>query len=124
MKQRCAQDWGILMPKLDLPESYLQVLEPMLRAYAPDAEVWAYGSRVSGRAHETSDLDLVLRNTSDLTIVQHKLAELRAAISESGLPILVDVMDWARIPQAFRDEIERGHVVLQRSDLVGVKREA
>lgn len=26
-----------------------------------DFEVWAYGSRVSGEAHEGSDLDLVIR---------------------------------------------------------------
>ena len=74
--------------------------------------VWAYGSRVSGRAHASSDLDLVLRNPVDLSVPQKKLVELRAAISESDLPILVDVMDWARIPQAFREEIEREHVVL------------
>ena len=112
------------MPTLDLPDSYLQILKPILKAYAPDVEAWAYGSRVSGRAHETSDLDLVLRNTADLSVPQNKLVELRAAISESALPILVDVVDWARIPQAFREEIERGYVVLQRSDLAGVKREA
>jgi hypothetical protein len=32
---------------------------------------------------------------------------------ESDLPIRVDVMDWARIPPAFRQEIERGYVVVQ-----------
>jgi uncharacterized protein len=37
-----------------------------LRRYSPEAEVWAYGSRVNGDGHECSDLDLVLRNPSDL----------------------------------------------------------
>jgi len=109
---------------LELPESYLQILKPILQAYAPDAEVWAYGSRVSGHAHKTSDLDLVLRNPAVLTSPQKMLVELRAAISESGLPILVDVMDWARIPQAFREEIEREHVVVQRQVCTDVKQNA
>ena len=102
------------MPTLDLPESYLHTLKQLLQAYVPDAEVWAYGSRVSGHAHKTSDLDLVLRNPADLSAPQNMLVELRTAISESGMPILVDVMDWARVPQAFREEIEREHVVLQK----------
>ena len=100
------------MPVFDLPENYVQTLKQLLQTYVPDAEVWAYGSRVSGHAHKTSDFDLVLRNPADLSAPQKMFVELRAAISESGLPILVDVMDWARIPQAFRDEIEREHEVL------------
>jgi predicted nucleotidyltransferase len=112
------------MPILDLPENYLQTLHELLQEYAPDAGVWAYGSRVSGRAHETSDLDLVLRNPADQSVPQKRLVELRAAISESGLPILVDVMDWARIPQTFRNEIEREHVVVQRQAGKDVKRKA
>jgi len=100
------------MPVFDLPENYVQTLKQLLQTYVPDAEVWAYGSRVSGHAHKTSDLDLVLRNPADLSAPQKMFVELREAISESGLPILVDVMDWARIPQAFRDEIEREHEVL------------
>ena len=31
------------------------------RFLPPTAEVWAYGSRVTGEAHEASDLDLVVR---------------------------------------------------------------
>lgn len=33
----------------------------LLGQHVPQAEVWAYGSRVNGGAHEGSDLDLVLR---------------------------------------------------------------
>ena len=50
--------------------------------------------------------------------------ESSAAISESDLPTLVDVMDWARIPQAFREEIEREYVVLQRQKNNDVKSKA
>lgn len=90
-------DSGIRMAKLDLPEHYRHQLVPLLETHVPDAEVWAYGSRVKGRSHDSSDLDLVLRNPADLSKTQMwPLIELREAIRESNLPILVDVLDWAR----------------------------
>ena len=98
---------------LDLPQKHLQQVQALLREYAPDAEVWAYGSRVTGGGHEASDLDLVLRNPDDLREESHALYDLKEAFTESDLPIRVDIMDWARIPESFHREIERAHVVVQ-----------
>lgn len=100
------------MDKLDLPESYLTELLALLRAHVPDSEVWAYGSRLRGSAHAASDLDLVVRDPIDPSKAQTTMGRLREALSESSLPILVDVLDWARIPESFRTEIGRSHVVL------------
>lgn len=100
------------MPKLDLQPAYRQLLLAVLAAHAPEAEVWAYGSRVNGGAHEGSDLDLVVRNPAYLDAPQKHLPRLRDALAESDLPILVEVLDWARIPEAIRQEIERQHVVV------------
>lgn len=97
---------------LNLEPQHLAILLDLVDRYAPDAEVWAYGSRVAGGAHEASDLDLVLRNPVDLTQRQAHLLELKEAIAESDLPILVDVMDWARVPDTFQREMEKKHVVL------------
>ena len=47
--------------RLSLPPSYRRMVEDLLREHVPDAEVWAYGSRVNGQSHEASDLDLVVR---------------------------------------------------------------
>lgn len=88
----------------------------VLRHYVPQSEVWAYGSRVTGRAHAASDLDLVIRNPKDLSQKEKNIDELKAAFSESNLPFLVDVLDWARIPESFRQEIEKAHVVLQMGE--------
>ena len=98
---------------LDLPQKHLQQVQALLREYAPDAEVWAYGSRVTGGGHEASDLDLVLRNPDDLREESRALYDIKEAFTESDLPIRVDVMDWARIPESFHREIERAHVVVQ-----------
>ncbi len=98
---------------LDLPQKYLKQVKALLRAHVPHAEVWAYGSRVTGSSHAASDLDLVLRNPKNLMEETSALYELKEAFSESNLPIRVDIMDWARIPESFRREIERAHVVVQ-----------
>ena len=100
---------------LDLPEEYLEQIRNLLCTHVPQAEVWAYGSRVGGGGHEASDLDLVLRNPANLSAEAPGLCELKEAFIESDLPIRVDVMDWARIPEAFHREIERAHVVIQEA---------
>jgi predicted nucleotidyltransferase len=96
-----------------LRRKYLEQVRGLLRLHVPVAEVWAYGSRVSGGGHEASDLDLVVRNPGDLREETRALDDLKEAFVESNLPIRVDVMDWARIPASFHREIERMHVVIQ-----------
>jgi uncharacterized protein len=103
---------NLAMPTLDLPPPYLRMLKTILEQHVPDAEVWAYGSRVNGGAHEGSDLDLVIRHPGRLDRPQKNLPRLREALGESSLPILVDVLDWARIPEPSRREIERLHVIV------------
>lgn len=98
---------------LDLPQKYLEQVKALLRTHVPHAEVWAYGSRVTGDSHEASDLDLVLRNPKNLLEETDSLSDLKEAFIESNLPIHVDAMDWALIPESFRREIERAHVVVQ-----------
>jgi predicted nucleotidyltransferase len=98
---------------LDLPQKYLEQVKVLLNAHVPHAEVWAYGSRVTGGGHEASDLDLVLRNPPNLLEETRALSDLKEAFIESNLPIRVDIMDWARIPASFHREIERAHVVVQ-----------
>lgn len=96
------------MPTLDLRPEWLAMLRRLLAEHLPGAEVWAYGSRVNGTAHEGSDLDLVVRNPDDPATPLRLLGGLREALSQSDIPILVDVLDWALIPESFRREIVRG----------------
>jgi predicted nucleotidyltransferase len=106
------------MPKLNLNPDHLRLLLDVLRKHAPGAEVWAYGSRANGKGHDGSDLDLVLRNPAELNQPLKQLYRLRDALSESNLPILVEVLDWARIPEEFRREIEREHVIVRATPVV------
>jgi predicted nucleotidyltransferase len=101
------------MLELDLPEKHLGHLRALLQTHVPDCEVWAYGSRVTGKGHEGSDLDLVVRQPQALSQPCGLLADLREALQNSPLPILVDVHDWASLPPAFHAEIIATHRVIQ-----------
>lgn len=98
--------------KLDLPLRYREQLEALLRNYVPEAEVWAYGSRIRNRSHAGSDLDLVLRGPG-LERLGDGYYDLLDAIEQSNIPILIQVHDWARLPESFHREIERNYVVVQ-----------
>ena len=98
--------------RLDLPRCYRDQIETLLREYVPGVEVWAYGSRVSGRSHKGSDLDLVLRGPDLKRIPSGQLADLTEALEESNVPIIVQAHDWARLPENFHREIEREYMVL------------
>ena len=103
------------MLKLNFPEKYKVDLLNILDLYAPNHEVWAYGSRVKGKHHDASDLDLALRNAHDLSLKYKHLDKLREALQNSDIPIIIDVMDWARIPEIFKEEIIKNHVIIKPS---------
>ena len=101
---------------LNLAARHLDLLLALLHQYVPQSEVWAFGSRVTGGSHECSDLDLVLRNTADLKLATEGWSELKEALEQSSLPILVDVHDWAYLPASFHHEIARCYVVLKTAE--------
>lgn len=75
-------------------------------------EIWAFGSRVSGDAHNGSDLDLVIRSKTLQPLPLDELLLLKEKIGDSNVSILVDIFDWARLPQSFHQNIEENHEVL------------
>jgi len=98
--------------QLHLSEKHRNILEPMLRFYVPGVEVWAYGSRVNGRSHDGSDLDLVLRAPDLAEIPFQQMAGLKNALRESWIPFFVQVWDWSHLPERFHKQIEAEHIIL------------
>ena len=96
---------------LNLPAADRDFLVALFHERLPEAQVWVYGSRISGRGHAGSDLDLVLR-TKTGPIPSQILASLRERIGNSNLPIGVDLHDWGALPASFQAEIEKHHLVL------------
>ena len=98
--------------RLHLEPKHRRILQALLREYLPGVEVWAYGSRVNGRSHEGSDLDLVLRGRELTEIPSGQLGDFEEAVHESSIPFLVEARDWTRLPERFHREIERNYAVL------------
>jgi predicted nucleotidyltransferase len=78
----------------------------------PPITVWAYGSRVNGKAHSGCDLDLVLRTEDLKPIAAQELNTLCEKITNSNIPILVELRDWAMLPNNFHNNIESNYEVL------------
>ena len=98
--------------RLLLPSKYRLLLESLFQRHLPSVEVWAYGSRLTNRCHDGSDLDLVLRGPALQEIPVEKLLEVRHALQESSIPFLVEAHDWSQLPERFHREIERDFVRL------------
>ena len=112
---------------LHLSPRHREKIKALLRKHLPGVEVWAYGSRVNGRSHDGSDLDLVLRGPKLAEIDTSRIANFIEALQDSTIPFLVEARDWARLPESFHREIEREHVVLveiEERDVVGKWRDA
>ena len=73
--------------RLHLQPKHRQVLEVLLREHLPDVEVWAYGSRVSGKSHDGSDLDLVLRGPGLNEIPIGRLGDFEEAVRGVDHPL-------------------------------------
>lgn len=105
------------MPEgLRLLPRHRRVLTELIRRHLPGVEVWAYGSRVSGRSHGGSDLDLVLRGPGLAEMPVRQMGEFRDAVHDSTIPFTVEARDWTRLPESFRCEIERCHIVMVEAD--------
>ena len=106
---------------LDLRPQDLSLLQRLVGQYlAPDVAVWAYGSRVNGNAHEGSDLDLVLRGPDLVPLPSDMAARFRDALTDSNLPIFVDVHDWALLPASFHPRILNRYEVLRPGSAVAL----
>ena len=96
---------------LDLDLEQLDEIRRILSTHIPEITVWAFGSRVSGKARNYSDLDLALITTEPLSLSLK--ADLVACFEESDLPFKVDLVDWASASDKFREIIKANKIVLQ-----------
>ena len=95
--------------RVDLRPDHWAIVRSALRQHVPDREVLVFGSRATGNAKEYSDLDLAIMGEEPLSL--RVVSALDEALGESDLPFKVDIVEWARIDEGFR-EIIRGHGVV------------
>lgn len=92
------------------PEEFA-IVKKILKAAIPNHTVWAFGSRVHGRARMSSDLDLAVISETPLPLLT--LSNLKQAFSDSDLPFRVDIADWASTDNTFRKIIQEHHQKIQ-----------
>ena len=101
------------LPSVDLRPDHWAIVRSALRRHVPDREVLAFGSRATWTAKAYSDLDLAVMGEEPLSL--RTASALDEALGNSDLPFKVDVVDWARIDDAFRRIIRRNGVPVQGS---------
>lgn len=101
-----------MVPHIDIRPDHWDIVEGLLSRHVPDREVWAFGSRAKWTAKTYSDLDLAI--LGDEPLLPNQLSALQDDFSESSLPWKVDVVEWARLSDSFKQVIKRDHVVVQR----------
>ena len=100
---------------MHIEPSNLNIVQDILKQYVPEYDVWVFGSRVHGRnLKKFSDLDLVIINDNPLKKLQ--LFNIKEALSESDLPIMVDVLAWSDIDETFKNIIQKEYEIIQKKD--------
>jgi type I restriction enzyme S subunit len=97
---------------VDVAPEHLAAVREILARHVRERDVWVFGSRVTGKAWEFSDLDLAVIGDQPLSLAIR--GELAEDFSESDLPFRVDVVDWATASPSFRSLIEARKIVIQR----------
>ena len=93
----------------DLTPRQLDTVRALLARCLPGTGAWVYGSRARWTSRPDSDLDLVVFAKPGQA---RAVSDLREAFEESDLPFRVDLFVWDEVPDAFRKEIKREHVVM------------
>lgn len=97
---------------LDLKPEWLAQVMDHLQRHIPQYRVIAFGSRVTGRARPYSDLDLCVMTEAPLP--WKILANLKDELTESPLPIKVDILDWSEVSEDFRPYILKQYIEIQK----------
>lgn len=94
------------MNNLFVEKKDLDILINILSDFCPKSEVFAYGSRINGRAHDGSDLDLAIKNFPN----EKYLFDLKEIISNSNISFLVDINLYETLPMSFQREIDKNNI--------------
>ena len=94
---------------INLKPVYLNELYKIFQNSCPKAEIWAYGSRVNGDSHSGSDLDLTVKSFNDN---KKYLSDLKNLLNDSDIPFLIDITEYEKLPNSFKEEINKNYIKL------------
>lgn len=82
-----------------------------LKSLCPDAQILAFGSRVSGKSKKYSDLEICLKTRGNRIPFQ-TLEALDARFAESNIPLKIDIIDYHSVDEGFQKIIDKTSVEL------------
>lgn len=95
---------------LALTDREREVIKNILAGIIPDADYLVFGSRLGNHHHRYSDLDIAVKATDKIPLLQ--LSTIEEAFAQSDLPFRVEIVDLNRASPEFRLLVELNHVRL------------
>jgi predicted nucleotidyltransferase len=74
-------------------------IKRIVRQATPGARVFFFGSRVKETNRPNSDIDVLIKGERKLTLLQ--LARINDALTESGIPYVIDIHDYHGVSSDF-----------------------
>ena len=103
-----------ILEKLDVEAKHFKEILAILKMHAPNSTVLAFGSRVSFTARPNSDLDLALICDNQTALVS--IPRIVGDFQESNIPFRIDVLDYNRVPDNMKKNIDRRFVEIYRGE--------
>jgi predicted nucleotidyltransferase len=88
---------------LNLSDDQLAEVSAIINECLPNADVRAFGSRVTGAARTFSDLDLLVLKPERLSLDQR--VQLADAFEASNLPFMVDFLEYSQAPLSWKERV-------------------
>lgn len=91
---------------MDILPAHAEIVRDVLRRTAPPgSHIFVFGSRATGKARRTSDLDLAIDAGRDITLSEH--ARMSHELDEAAVPWSIDIVDLHAITARFRSFIDK-----------------
>lgn len=81
-----------------------------IHLHIPRVKVFAFGSRVKGNPRKYSDFDVALHAGHPVEL--SRLAKIKHCLSETDIPIHIDVVDYCSVSKDFKTLIDKQKIDL------------
>lgn len=93
----------MIMQETGIQEEHKNKIVAVLSALFPDAKIYLFGSRATGKFSHGSDIDIAIDAGEPMERVD--IGEARDMFGESNIPFKIDVVDLNRIQQDMKDTV-------------------
>lgn len=95
---------------INMEKRHLEILKNILKNY--NYTFYMFGSRITDRAKKLSDVDLFYKDN----IPQNIILKMEEDFEESDLPYKVDIIDYNKSEDYFKDIMDKNNICLKFYD--------